>query len=489
MCIISTQFLSAQMTNLKGLNPFENTLVLSVDGGLTLGQTDYRSARIGVIAKGAAEYFWSVGNKHILGLKLVAGGMTLRGEDVRKIPEKISTDILSFGGGLSYSYVIFEKYMPYVSFTYQNLWFSPKDDNGKRAPNNSKNLYEKTAGIMNIEIGCRYIFNDFVTFNASGSIFLPETDFLDDFKSGTNKDLFMNFSVGASIALFGKRDRDGDGILDNLDKCPDEPEDFDDFADGDGCPELDNDNDGIPDIKDKCPDSAEDKDGFEDGDGCPDEDNDNDGIIDYLDKCPDEPEDFDGIEDSDGCPDYDNDGDGIDDSVDKCPDEREIFNGFEDEDGCPDERKIEVDTSVVMTDIQEVSQSEKELDKEIEKVILPQRNVPDEFLIQAPTTFNPGTAEINPEAVPYLVSLVDSLKKYPVERWRIEGHIDSRTAGSGDADLSYKMAKAVQEFFISKGLPSSRFIIVDMSDRVPLASNTTTFGRMKNRRVIIVRVR
>ena len=131
------------MTNLKGTNPLENTLLLSADAGLTLGQTDYRSSRIGVIAKGSAEYFWSVGNKHILGIKLVAAGLTVRGEDARKIPEKFSTDILSFGGGISYSYILYNNYMPYLSITYQNLWFSPKDENGKRAPNNSKNLYSR----------------------------------------------------------------------------------------------------------------------------------------------------------------------------------------------------------------------------------------------------------------------------------------------------------------------------------------------------------
>ncbi len=43
-------------------------------------------------------------------------------------------------------------------------------------------------------------------------------------------------------------DRDGDGIPDDVDKCPDEPEDFDGFEDEDGCPDPDNDKDGIPDV-------------------------------------------------------------------------------------------------------------------------------------------------------------------------------------------------------------------------------------------------
>src|SRR5205814_7832527 len=42
-------------------------------------------------------------------------------------------------------------------------------------------------------------------------------------------------------------DRDGDGIKDDVDECPDNPEDFDGFEDEDGCPDDDNDRDGIKD--------------------------------------------------------------------------------------------------------------------------------------------------------------------------------------------------------------------------------------------------
>ena len=61
-------------------------------------------------------------------------------------------------------------------------------------------------------------------------------------------------------------DTDGDGILDQDDACPTEPEDFDRFEDTDGCPDLDNDADGILDLDDACPDVA----GPPDNDGCPD---------------------------------------------------------------------------------------------------------------------------------------------------------------------------------------------------------------------------
>ncbi len=143
--------------------------------------------------------------------------------------------------------------------------------------------------------------------------------------------------LGLGYVPFRDQDRDDDGIMDRLDDCPKEPEDFDTFEDEDGCPETDNDGDGVPDADDRCPDAAEDFDGVEDEDGCPDADNDGDGVSDESDACPDVPEDPDGFEDEDGCPETDNDGDGVLDVADACPDVAEDKDGIADEDGCPEE--------------------------------------------------------------------------------------------------------------------------------------------------------
>ena len=83
-------------------------------------------------------------------------------------------------------------------------------------------------------------------------------------------DLPSSVRVGLDVIYGYPVDRDNDGILDNRDRCPDTPEDFDGFEDEDGCPEFDNDGDGIPDSLDKCPNEAETKNDWEDEDGCPD---------------------------------------------------------------------------------------------------------------------------------------------------------------------------------------------------------------------------
>jgi hypothetical protein len=105
----------------------------------------------------------------------------------------------------------------------------------------------------------------------------------------SNLRMILGFVFEPSIG-----DRDGDGYADDQDECPDDPEDFDGFEDGDGCPDPDNDKDGILDVDDACPDIPEDFDGDQDEDGCPegsDGDRDGDGILDSRDKCPDIPED------------------------------------------------------------------------------------------------------------------------------------------------------------------------------------------------------
>ncbi len=65
-------------------------------------------------------------------------------------------------------------------------------------------------------------------------------------------------------------DTDRDGLVDETDRCPDDPEDRDTWEDDDGCPDPDNDHDAIPDAEDRCPMEVESFNGYDDIDGCPD---------------------------------------------------------------------------------------------------------------------------------------------------------------------------------------------------------------------------
>jgi outer membrane protein OmpA-like peptidoglycan-associated protein len=76
--------------------------------------------------------------------------------------------------------------------------------------------------------------------------------------------------TGTTKVIAGGTDKDNDGIMDGVDKCPDRPEDIDGFEDDDGCPDIDNDLDKVLDIADKCGREPETYNGFDDDDGCPD---------------------------------------------------------------------------------------------------------------------------------------------------------------------------------------------------------------------------
>ncbi len=212
-------------------------------------------------------------------------------------------------------------------------------------------------------------------------------------------------------------DKDGDGFRDDVDACPEEPEDVDGFEDDDGCPELDNDQDGINDDVDKCPLKPEDLDGFEDEDGCPesDDDSDGDGILNDVDKCPNDPEDFDGYQDKDGCPDLDNDGDGILDKDDKCP----LKPGVKVKQGCPYEL-VEVTA--------------------------------DKIVIKDKIFFEFDKAVIKPESFDLLDQVVGTLKAFPrIKKVEIQGHTDHAGKEDYNLKLSDDRAKSVYTYLVEKG--------------------------------------
>ena len=252
----------------------------------------------------------------------------------------------------------------------------------------------------------------------------------------------------SAICRPGPADRDRDGILDDVDKCPDQPEDKDGFEDEDGCPEPDNDKDGLADTSDKCPNEPEDKDKFEDEDGCPDPDNDTDGIADATDKCPIDPEDKDAFEDEDGCPDADNDKDGVLDAADRCPNEP----GPPDNEGCP--KKFQ---HIVVTQ---------------EKIELKQK-----------IFFDTNKATIQPRSFGLLDEIGSVLKSRPTMTVRIEGHTDSRGKRAHNMQLSQARAESVRQHLVGLGIDSARMEAKGYGPDQPIETNKTVAGREKNRRV------
>ncbi len=294
----------------------------------------------------------------------------------------------------------------------------------------------------------------------AGRLTIPDIDLAvtvgggSGFTKGYGNTKFRIFA-GAQYAPEVILDADMDGILDENDACPNDPEDKDGFQDEDGCPDSDNDADGIADAADRCPNDAEDKDGFQDEDGCPDLDNDGDGVPDTDDKCPLEAEDKDDFEDEDGCPDPDNDGDRILDGDDKCPLEAEVYNDFEDEDGCPDETLAKVEQG---------------------KIVIMQK-----------IFFDTGKATIKPESFVVLQAVRGIMKTNPqIKRVAIEGHTDDVGNDKRNKKLSDDRAKSVMQWLVDNGIDALRLSAEGFGEERPAVEGKTKEAREANRRVEFV---
>lgn len=256
-------------------------------------------------------------------------------------------------------------------------------------------------------------------------------------------------------------DIDGDGILNDADQCPREKEDFDGFQDEDGCPDPDNDGDGIPDTADNCPNTPNpdqsDIDGDGIGDAC-DDDKDGDGVPNSRDNCPahanPDQADLDGDGVGDVCDD-DIDGDRIPNDRDQCPLEPETYNAFEDEDGCPDQG---------------------------EDIVVERCSI---NLQGATIEFSTNSDRIRPVSHALLNRIARVLQtRDDIARIRIEGHTDSSGRAAYNQTLSEKRAASVLKFLVEQGgVSQSRLESVGYGPTRPIESNDTSDGRQKNRRV------
>jgi OmpA-OmpF porin, OOP family len=228
------------------------------------------------------------------------------------------------------------------------------------------------------------------------------------------------------------KDRDGDGILDVDDKCPDVAG----LASLQGCP--DRDGDGITDAEDKCPDVP----GFARYQGCPIPDTDKDGLNDEVDKCPTVP----GVARYQGCPIPDTDGDGVNDEEDKCINEKGPASNY----GCP----------VISEEI-------------IKRVNLAAKNV----------FFATASDKLLKQSNKRLDDVVAILNENPTYKVQIDGHTDAQGKDEYNQELSDKRAASVKAYLVSKGIAEGRLSSTGYGETKPVADNTKAAGRAQNRRV------
>ena len=288
--------------------------------------------------------------------------------------------------------------------------------------------------------------------------------------------------TSANPRASGCPDRDRDGVPDAQDLCPNEPPGATPDPRAAGCPVRDADHDGVPDSEDLCPGAAAGAHPDAAHKGCPQIDADEDGVPDAEDQCPGQPSgatpdparpgcplvdaDHDGVPDAEdlcpgvaaganpdpkrpGCPMPDADGDGIADDLDACPGDAGVPDADPKSNGCP---KLAIDRGV----------------------ILQLRSV----------HFHTNEWEILPESFPILDEAARVLQSRPdLDEVVIEGHADDRGTHAWNLRLSRHRAQAVVDYLVQKGVKRGRLSSVGYGDTRPLSTEKSDAARTANRRV------
>jgi outer membrane protein OmpA-like peptidoglycan-associated protein len=278
----------------------------------------------------------------------------------------------------------------------------------------------------------------------------------------------------------GPRDRDADGVPDDVDECKKTP--AGDRVDAKGCTVKDADGDGVFDDADACADTpAGDR---VDAKGCSlPKDADGDGVLDNVDGCADTPK-GDKVDEK-GCSlPKDADGDGVTDDVDACADTP--AGEQVDEKGCGgSQRDGDSDGVNDAADRCPSTPSGVDVDAEGCQILFQPTK---KTLILEGVNFETGKSALTPESETILNGVAESLVANDTIRVQVTGHTDNTGSLAVNRRLSRARADAVRAYLISKGVAEDRLTARGFGPDQPIASNKTAEGRAQNRRVELMRL-
>lgn len=102
---------------------------------------------------------------------------------------------------------------------------------------------------------------------------------------------------------------------------------------------------------------------------------------------------------------------------------------------------------------------------------------------EADTFFDFDKSVLKPAGKAKLEDLVSKLKGTDIEVVVATGHTDWTGTEAYNLKLSMRRANSVKAFLVSKGVPADRIFTEGKGESKPVASNRTSEGRAKNRRV------
>ncbi|MCB9224244.1 MAG: OmpA family protein [Crocinitomicaceae bacterium] len=102
--------------------------------------------------------------------------------------------------------------------------------------------------------------------------------------------------------------------------------------------------------------------------------------------------------------------------------------------------------------------------------------------------FDTNSSVIKPDSFHMLDRLAEYLISEQGVKFEIAGHTDSDGADDANLTLSNNRAKAVRDYLIKRGVSSDQLVAKGYGEKEPVADNSTTEGKAKNRRTEIRRL-
>ncbi|MFO0559788.1 MAG: OmpA family protein [Polyangiales bacterium] len=252
-------------------------------------------------------------------------------------------------------------------------------------------------------------------------------------------------------------DTDGDSVRNSADQCADVPQGANPDPARAGCPRPDTDGDGVFDSDDQCRDQPQGAHPDPARAGCPDGDADRDGVLDSQDQCRDQPQGAQPDPARAGCPLPDRDHDSVGDATDHCPDQAGAPHPDPNRNGCPGQ--LQVSNGAIQ--------------------------------INTPVFFAHNRDTILPRSFTILQAVGDALRASPhVRRVSIEGHTDDNGDDAANMGLSERRAQSVMRWLVDHGVEAGRLEAHGFGETRPLDAITPGMPRRalraaqaRNRRV------
>ncbi|MFO7523853.1 MAG: OmpA family protein [Ignavibacteriaceae bacterium] len=504
-------------------------LLLSLEGGISIGYTDYYKQKIGPAFRGSLKYFFYPHINHRISLGFQFGYQQIMGEDnraiivtkaglLRDLPPSFSTVIHSPGFFADYNYLFSDRFSSFVRIGFTYNTFNPKDNNGNDALGYQQGLYNKDFFTFIPEAGFEFRINERIGLSLAANYAFPVTDYLDDVSAAIRKDSYLNVLVGISYSLMSD-DKQHSQIDSEIQSISEENSNIETIDESDNqiitdfiqkqagsvlpgrtLQEIINNSIAQIDVNEILLPADE---IFRNGSALikPEIYPELDRIIEILSNESNSRWRIEGH--------MDNQGQSA--MIKKLSQDRahalydyimskgvevsrlRIY-GLGDNFPIGDNSTAEgrqLNRRIMLIKEKSVTTEQKELSHDTGEASEEKTTVSEEifnqFILRCDDTFESNTSSIDESAKFLLGEIVKYLLEQSESKWKVESYTDNQGSENFQKKLSYDRAKAIYDYLTEQGISADRLTFEGLGNTSPIANNNTEEGRSTNRRVLIIR--